>query len=207
MNRDRYNRHLGLAALLTASLLLWCGPVAAQATSLPENTTQQAPEQGLIEALSDAVAEESGFEDRFDAQVWMVDMSARIERFITDEQERTEFLRLVHREARRADLDPQLVLAVIHVESLFDRFALSHAGARGIMQVMPFWKNEIGRPEDNLFDLETNLRYGTTILAYYLDMENGDEVGGLARYNGSYGRTWYPERVFNAYQARYTLNR
>ncbi|TGG93931.1 lytic transglycosylase domain-containing protein [Natronospirillum operosum] len=179
----------------------------AQQSALPEDSTQQPPEPGLIDALSDAVAEESGFEDRFDAQVWMVDMSARIDRFITNEQERLEFLRLVHRESRRADVDPQLVLAVIHVESLFDRFALSHAGARGIMQVMPFWKNEIGRPDDNLFDLETNLRYGTTILAYYLDMENGDEVGGLARYNGSYGQTWYPERVFNAYQARYSLSR
>ncbi|MCH8551164.1 MAG: transglycosylase SLT domain-containing protein [Natronospirillum sp.] len=188
--------------LLLAALCVLAAPLLAQSA-----TTQERPEEGLLDALSDAMAEESGFEDRFDAQVWMVDMSARIERFMPDERERMEFLRLMHREARRADLDPQLVLAVIHVESLFDRFALSHAGARGIMQVMPFWKNEIGRPDDNLFDLETNLRYGTTILAYYLDMENGDEVGGLGRYNGSYGQTWYPERVFNAYQARYMLNR
>lgn len=173
-------------------------PATATAQAEPDN-----PDPSLLEALSDAMATEDGFTDRFDAQVWLVDMSGRLAPFMPDEDERHHFLRLLHREATRAGVDPQLVLALIHVESLFDRFALSHAGARGIMQVMPFWKNEIGREDDNLFDLETNLRYGTTILAHYLDMEDGDEVGGLGRYNGSYGQTWYPERVFNAYQSRW----
>lgn len=168
---------------------------------------KDAPDPNLVAALSNAMAAETGFMDRFDAQVWMIDMSARIARYVPDEDERLRFLQLVHRESTRSGLDPQLVLSVIHVESLFDRFALSHAGARGIMQVMPFWKNEIGRPDDNLFDLETNLRYGTTILAHYLDRERGDQVGGLGRYNGSYGQTWYPERVFKTYRSRYTVQR
>ena len=106
--------------------------------------------------------------------------------------------RLTHAEARRNNLPPGLVLAVIQVESRFDRFAISRAGARGLMQVMPFWLEEIGRPQDNLFHIRTNLRLGCTILRYYLDAENGDMVRALARYNGSLGETWYPQRVFTA---------
>lgn len=164
-------------------------------------------DQSLVASLSHAVAEESGFSDRFDAQVWLVDMSGRLARRMPDEQKRLEFLRVVHREATRANLNPELVLAVIQVESNFERFALSHAGARGYMQVMPFWTNEIGRPDDNLFDMETNLRYGTTILAHYLERERGNLTPALARYNGSYGQTWYAERVFNAWQSRWLLER
>lgn len=145
--------------------------------------------------------------DRFDAQVWLVDMSGRLARRMPDEQERLEFLRLVHRESSRTGLNPELVLALIQVESNFDRYALSWAGARGYMQVMPFWTNEIGRPDDNLFDMETNLRYGTTILAHYLERERGDLTPALARYNGSYGQTWYSERVFNAWQSRWLFKR
>ncbi|MDY3198567.1 MAG: transglycosylase SLT domain-containing protein, partial [Pseudomonadaceae bacterium] len=137
--------------------------------------------------LMEAVSQADSFSDAFDAQVWLLDMSTRMHRYIPDEAERLRFLRLVHREATRAGLKPDLVLAVIHVESLFDRFALSRAGAQGIMQVMPFWKNELGRPDDNLIDLATNLRYGCTILKYYLDLEKGDLRRALARYNGSLG--------------------
>src|SRR5690606_42151141 len=97
-------------------------------------------------------------------------------------------------EARRAGLKPDLVLAVIHVESLFDRYALSRVGAQGVKQVMPFWKNELGRPEDNLIDLATNLRYGCTILKYYLDLEKGNLRRALARYNGSLGSHRSEER-------------
>lgn len=152
--------------------------------------------------LMEAVSQADSFSDAFDAQVWLLDMSTRMHRYIPDEAERLRFLRLVHREATRAGLKPDLVLAVIHVESLFDRFALSRAGAQGIMQVMPFWKNELGRPDDNLIDLATNLRYGCTILKYYLDLEKGDLRRALARYNGSLGSHRYPDKV-HEYWYRY----
>jgi soluble lytic murein transglycosylase-like protein len=149
----------------------------------------------LRERLVRAAAEADSFLDRFDAQVWLTDMSARLSRQVPDDDERLNILRVTHAEASRVDLPPELVLAVMDVESNFDRFALSEAGARGLMQVMPFWVDEIGRPEDNLFEMRTNLRYGCTILRYYYDMENGDLPRTLARYNGSTGKRWYPDRV------------
>ena len=88
------------------------------------------------------------------------------------------------------------MLALIHTESSFDRFAVSSAGAQGLMQVMPFWKSVIGRPDDNLTDIETNLRYGSAILSHYLKRESGNLTRALARYNGSLGQTWYPDRVY-----------
>ena len=89
------------------------------------------------------------------------------------------------------------MLAVIDVESNFDRFAISVAGALGLMQVMPFWLDEIGRPDDNLMRIDTNLRYGVTILHYYMSMENGDLVRALGRYNGSLGQRKYPNKVLD----------
>jgi len=145
--------------------------------------------------LARAAAEADSFLDRFDAQVWLTDMSARLTRQVPDDNERLAILRVAHAEASRVDLPPELVLAVMDVESNFDRFALSEAGARGLMQVMPFWVDEIGRPEDNLFEIGTNLRYGCTILRYYYDMEDGDLPRTLSRYNGSTGKRWYPDRV------------
>src|SRR5690606_12609245 len=96
--------------------------------------------------LMHTVSQADSFADAFDAEVWLLDMSTRLRRYLPDEAERLRFLQLVHREARQAGLKPDLVLAVIHVESLFDRYALSRVGAQGVMQVMPFWKNELGRP-------------------------------------------------------------
>ena len=108
-----------------------------------------------------------------------------------------KILTLVHYEAKRAELEPELVLAVIEVESNFDRYAVSVAGALGLMQVMPFWVNEIGRPDDNLIRMETNLRYGCTILKHYLDKEKGDLRRALGRYNGSLGKRKYPNKVID----------
>jgi len=149
----------------------------------------------LKQRLARAAAEADSFLDRFDAQVWLTDMSARLSPQVPDDDERLAILRVAHAEAKRVDLPPELILAVMDVESNFDRFALSEAGARGLMQVMPFWVDEIGRPEDNLFQIRTNLRYGCTILRYYYDMEGGDLPRTLSRYNGSTGQRWYPERV------------
>lgn len=157
----------------------------------------------LRERLKDAVERSESFENRFVAQVWLMDMSQRLESQLPDYDERLELLRQVHFEARSADLSPELVLAVIEVESNFNRYAISPVGARGLMQIMPFWLEEIGRPDDNLFEVETNLRFGTTILRHYLDKEDGDLTRALARYNGSLGQTWYPERVYRAMEKRW----
>ncbi|MCP5149486.1 MAG: lytic transglycosylase domain-containing protein [Ectothiorhodospiraceae bacterium] len=132
-----------------------------------------------------------------------MDMSGRLSARMPDPRERLVLLRHVHREASRTGLPPELVLAVIEVESNFDRFAISEAGARGLMQIMPFWLDEIGRPNDNLFHVATNLRFGCTILRHYLDRERGRLGRALARYNGSLGKTWYPERVFRAMRVRW----
>lgn len=153
--------------------------------------------------LKQAASEADGFVDRFDAWVWLADMSARLEKKIPDADLRIDLLKDIHREATRAKLKPELVLAVIEVESNFDPFAISSAGARGLMQIMPFWLQEIGRPGDNLFQSNTNLRYGCTILRYYLDKENGNRIRGLARYNGSLGRRDYPARVFHLWNTRW----
>lgn len=160
----------------------------------------------LRQALKEAVNDSSSFNDKYDAEVWLVDMSARLERWMPDNKKRMQFLTTLHSEATRANLPPELVLAVIQIESAFDRYAISVVGAQGLMQIMPFWKNEIGRAEDNLMILETNLRYGCTILKHYLDREKGDFIRGLARYNGSLGRTKYPEKVLLAWERNWFVN-
>ncbi|MEL0169011.1 MAG: lytic transglycosylase domain-containing protein [Pseudomonadaceae bacterium] len=147
--------------------------------------------------LMRTIASASSFQDRFDAEVWLLDMSTRMAPFIPDEQARLRLLRLAHQAATRARLKPDLVIAVMHAESLFDPYALSSVGAQGVMQVMPFWKSEIGRPDDNLIDLATNLQYGCTILKFYMDKENGNLRRALARYNGSLGSNRYPDRVLD----------
>ena len=150
------------------------------------------PDPELREVLRAAASESPSFTDRFHAEVWLTDMSRRLERQVRDAEERIEILTLVHMEASRVDLPPELILAVIDVESNFDRYAISVAGARGLMQIMPLWKEEIGRPGDNLLHTSTNLRYGCTILRFYYDKEKGDLRRALGRYNGSLGRRKYP---------------
>lgn len=159
----------------------------------------------LRDLLVTAINDSDSFQDRFEAEVWLMDMSQRFQRRAQkrDHQGHLRLLRQIHAEATRAELAPELVLAVIEVESNFDRWALSHAGAQGLMQVMPFWLKEIGKPDDNLFHPQTNLRLGCTILKYYLDKENGDLTRGLARYNGSLGKAVYPNKVFDALQKRW----
>jgi soluble lytic murein transglycosylase-like protein len=160
----------------------------------------QAPEPELRALLQRTINEASSFEDRFDAEVWLVDMSARLARFVPNGEERLGLLRLVHQESRKAGIQPEVIIAVIHAESRFDRFAISRVGAQGMMQVMPFWKAELGRPQDNLTDNATNLRYGCTILSYYLKKERGDLRRALARYNGSLGQDRYPSKVIGFWQ-------
>ena len=156
------------------------------------------PDPELRKLLSAAIAASDSFEDRFDAEVWLLDMSNRLQKFVDDEKHRLQLLRGIHREASRAKLHPELVLAVIEIESRFDHFAISRSGAQGLMQVMPFWLKEIGHPDDNLVDINTNLRMGCTILKYYMDMEKNNLHKALARYNGSYGSKTYSTKVLKA---------
>lgn len=151
----------------------------------------------LRSVLRTAASEADSFPDRFEAEVWLTDMSARLARQVEDPEERIQILTRVHYEATRVELPPELVLAVIEVESNFDRYAISVAGAIGLMQIMPFWLDEIGRPNDNLLHVGTNLRYGCTILKYYLDKEGGDLRRALGRYNGSLGKRRYPNKVID----------
>ncbi|MDH3806357.1 MAG: transglycosylase SLT domain-containing protein [Gammaproteobacteria bacterium] len=175
--------------ILSSILLALCAPAWVAA--------EQVPDPELREILRAAAGEADSFGDRFDAEVWLTDMSARLERQVRDPDERIEILTRIHYEASRVELPPELVLAVIEVESNFDPYAISVAGALGLMQVMPFWREEIGRPNDNLIRVDTNLRYGCTILKFYLDKENGDLRRALGRYNGSLGKRKYPNKVID----------
>jgi soluble lytic murein transglycosylase-like protein len=158
---------------------------------------ESGPDPELREALRAAANDAESFTDRFHAEVWLTDMSQRLARQVKDPEERIHILKLVHMEATRADLPPELILAVIETESNFDHYAISVAGAIGLMQIMPFWLEEIGRPDDNLLHIDTNLRYGCTILKFYLDKEKGDLRRALGRYNGSLGRRKYPNKVID----------
>jgi soluble lytic murein transglycosylase-like protein len=169
----------------------------AAATGIASAQDEPEPDPALRELLRAVASEADSFEDHYAAQVWLTDMSARLAAQVEDPKERLTILQRVHYEATRWDLPPELVLAVIDVESNFDRFAISYAGARGLMQIMPFWLDEIGRPEDNLMHIDINVRYGCTILKFYMDMENGDLGRALARYNGSRGQRTYPNKVLD----------
>lgn len=165
------------------------------------NTESHDPE--LRRLLIKAIETTDSFEDRFSAEVWLVDMSSRLAPTIGDEKHRLNLLKSIHREATRVGLAPELVLALIDIESRFDHFAISKSGAQGLMQVMPFWLDEIGLKDDNLVDINTNLRMGCTILKYYMDMEDNDLIRALARYNGSTGRRIYSDKVLNVLRDRW----
>jgi len=180
-------------ALLAGVCGLLAGPPASSAGPDPE----------LKRLLREAMDETRSFPDRFDAQVWLTDMATRLGGQVADPEERVRILKQVHREATRVELPPEMVLAVIDIESAFDPYAVSVAGAQGLMQVMPFWLEEIGRPNDRLVNIETNLRMGCTILRYYYDMESGDWIRALGRYNGSLGSRRYPEKVLERLRSRW----
>lgn len=159
----------------------------------------------LQHSIADQASTNAAFASKTRERIWMHEMSRRLARYIPDAEYRMDFLRTVHYEASRAGLDPQMVLGLIEVESGFRKYAISRAGARGYMQVMPFWVKDIGTRGQNLFHLRTNLRYGCTILRYYLDMEKGNLFRALGRYNGSLGRPKYPNLVKAAWQRHWSL--
>jgi len=186
---------LAIAVLLAGCIAAAPGGAAPRAADKPD--------PALRAVLAKAIRDHKGFKDRFHAEVWLTDMSQRLAAKVPDPARRIRLLKIVHVEATRAKLPPELVLAVIDVESDFQRFAISRSGALGLMQVMPFWLREIGRPHANLFDPQTNLRLGCTILRYYLNKEHGDLRKALARYNGSAGKRVYPDRVFTLLSRRW----
>ena len=192
--------------VLIAALLL---PLTASAGAQKYEPLSASVRAALPRTISDQAPPRSSFLDSMEAIDWLSEMSLRLEKRIPDREGRLEFLGAVHYEATRAGLDPQLVLGLIQVESGFKKYAVSSAGARGFMQVMPFWIKVIGRGDDNLFHLRTNLRYGCTILRHYLDIEKGDLYRALGRYNGSLGQPQYPNLVRGAWDRHwtYTANR
>jgi len=165
--------------------------------------TAETPDPVLRQRLREAMQDTTSFPNEFDAQVWLTDMANRLGNQVADPGERVLILKRAHQEASRAQLPPEMVLAVIDIESAFDAYAVSVSGAQGLMQVMPFWLDEIGRPGDRLIEIGTNLRMGCTILKYYYDMENGDWTRALARYNGSLGSRRYAEKVLNRLRSRW----
>jgi soluble lytic murein transglycosylase-like protein len=184
-----------------AALLLALAAAPVRAGNQDEEKLADSVRASLQAAIADRAVPVLLFKGGPDsAHRWLTEMSNRLERRIPDRKQRIELLKTVQYEATRAGLDPQLVLGVMQVESGFKKYAVSSAGARGYMQVMPFWTRIIGERHHNLFALRTNLRYGCVILRYYLDREQGDYFRALGRYNGSLGKPDYPNLVHGAWK-------
>jgi soluble lytic murein transglycosylase-like protein len=184
---------------LTLALFAACalGPVAARADR------QMDPElRGVVAA---SIEPTRCFDDKYERAVWFATMEPRLTRYVADDTEREQILHAVHCEARRVNIPPELVLAVMDVESRFDRYAVSSAGAVGLMQVMPFWPRELGMTNDQLVRIADNVRMGTTILGYYLRKERGDYQRALQRYNGSLGRPKYSDAVIERLATRWSV--
>ncbi len=197
--------HFRKFALLLPVAAAWgCFSSVAYAGGQSEGALSASVRAGLQRAVSDQAAPKLAFSSQQEAQFWLSEMSVRLKKKIPDDEDRRDFLSTVHYEAVRAGLDPHLVLSIIQVESAFNKYAVSSVGARGYMQVMPFWVKSIGTREHNLFHLRINLRYGCTILRHYLNVERGDLYRALGRYNGSLGRPEYPNLVKAAWHKHWT---
>ena len=195
-----FRRRPALALLFALGLVAGTG----LGPGLRTEAAQTAVDLQLRAVLLAAIAGADSFDDRFAAEVWLTDMSQRLAKQVPDIDERLQILRTVHQEATRTDIAPELVLAVIEVESNFDHFAISSSSALGLMQVMPFWVKELGGDSPSeLLEIQNNLLLGCRILKYYLDMENGELVPALGRYNGSLGRRGYADRVIAALRTKW----
>ena len=188
-----------LALSLAAAIL----PAAVQAGAQQYEPLADSVRAGLHAAIADRASPEPQFSSIQEKVNWLTEMSVRLTSRMPDRKARLDFLKTVHYEATRAGLDPQMVLGLIQVESGFKKYSVSSAGARGYMQVMPFWVRLIGSKDQNLFHMRTNLRFGCTILRHYLDMENGDLYRALGRYNGSLGKPEYPNMVRGAWEKQW----
>jgi soluble lytic murein transglycosylase-like protein len=194
--------HRTLRGIALAAALVIC--TAANAGNQKEEALADSVRIALSNAISDARPPKPQFTDieqRIQYLRWLGEMSERLKKRLPDMQVRREFLETAWYEARRAGLDPALVLGLIQVESAFRKYAVSSAGAHGYMQVMPFWTRVIGDGDRRkLFHMQTNLRYGCAILRLYLDMEMGNLFLALGRYNGSRGKPDYPNAVLAAWK-------
>ena len=193
-----------LLAAALALILGVAGGTSAHAGNQKEEALALSVRLALANAIKDARPPQPVFRDeaaRQRYQRWLGEMSERLRRKLPDQQSRTEFLETAWYEATRAGLDPSLVLGLIQVESAYRKYAVSMVGARGYMQVMPFWAKVIGDSDRRkLFHMQTNLRYGCAILRMYIDMEAGSLYLALGRYNGSRGRPEYPNAVLAAWK-------
>lgn len=193
-------RRRGLLAALPASLMVSALPVHAGGQL--EEPLADSVRSALRAAVATSEPPELAFastEAKLSYLRWLAAMSDRLYRRKADAQVRREFLQTVWYESRRAGLDVSLVLGLVEVESAFRKFAISSVGARGYMQIMPFWMRVIGDGDaGKLFHMQTNLRFGCVILRHYLDRERGDMFMALGRYNGSRGKPPYPNAVFAA---------
>lgn len=156
--------------------------------------------QMMSRMVSDQPPRFSSFDSEIEEKIWITSMEKHLNKYVKSKEDSTLLLKSVHYEALRAGLKPELVLGLIQVESGFKKYAFSSVGARGYMQVMPFWVDAIGEDSHDLFHLRTNLRYGCTILRHYLDIEKGNLFRALGRYNGSTGKAEYPNAVTSAMQ-------
>ncbi|MFC4160953.1 lytic transglycosylase domain-containing protein [Chitinimonas lacunae] len=188
-----------LVTLLLTATVVHAGAQKEEALSSSVATTMQ-------RSINDSLAPRLVFANPGEGDAWLSEMSGRLAKKIPDPYMREKLLTAIHYEATRAGLDPQLVLGLIQVESGFRKYAISSAGARGLMQVMPFWVRQIGNKDHSLFDMSTNLRYGCTILRHYLDIEKGDLFRALGRYNGSLGRAEYPNLVLGAWRHHWSYS-
>lgn len=188
---------------MQVGLFILCGALFSSfcfAGSQVEEPLSNSVKALMQRSISDRAVPTLTFSTQAEGEAWLREMSQRLAKRMPDTAYREDFLRTVHYEASRAGLDPQMVLGLIQVESGFKKYALSSVGARGFMQVMPFWVRSIGAGDHNLFLLRTNLRYGCTILRHYLDIERGDLYRALGRYNGSLGQPEYPNLVLGAWR-------
>ena len=199
----RIAEHVAGALARVALVALLAGAGIARAGTQQYEPLAASVQAALHATVSDRAAPEPEFPSIMEKIDWLTEMSRRLEKRMSDHDARVEFLKTVYYEAKRAGLDPQLVLGLIQVESGFKKYALSQAGARGYMQVMPFWVKLIGNKDNDLFHLRINLRYGCTILRHYLDIEKGDLYRALGRYNGSLGQADYPNMVRMAWERQW----
>jgi soluble lytic murein transglycosylase-like protein len=184
-----------------AAVLIFVGLLAG----LPQAGNAQSQRDPELRSLLERALQDQDacFEDKYEQQVWRVTMQPRLARLVKDPKELEDILHHVHCESKRLELPPALVMAVIDVESRFDRWAVSSAGAVGLMQVMPFWPRELGMQNEQLVRIPQNIRMGCTILKFYLDREKGDYTRALARYNGSVGRRNYADLVLSRLASRW----
>ena len=200
-----FNPRVGFCfcSILNPASLFLCAGIFISATAFAgaqEEEALSASVQAMLQReVSDQATPKLAFATQQEADAWISEMSQRLSKRIPDKETRDNLLYTVHYEATRAGLDPHMVLGLIEVESGFRKYAVSNAGARGYMQVMPFWPRAIGSQEHDLFHLRTNLRYGCTILRHYLDLEKGNLFRALGRYNGSLGKPDYPNMVKTAW--------